>query len=363
MLKLILILWSRRRLRALERDPSYCACFARMVIVVGFFTAAGTAAAASEERGGEFGGPTVDTLYDVQYLLNRAEQGDARAAFLLGTRFATGRGGARDDSEAFRWFRKASEAGLAEAQYNLGIMYATGRGVQRNMEEAARWYRAAADQGIAQAQFNIGTLYGLGLGVPRDEALAADWLEKAAEKGLPQAQYNLGVLYEHGRGVRLDAHTALDWYRRAADQGFPQARERYEELAARLEPPPSAQASAAPAAPAAVAQPARAARTGTPGPAAFGDWIANAEPSYYTLQLLSNTDEASVRSYVMRNIPPGEGDYFVTERDGQRWYSVVYGVYRNYAAAKQAAAALPSAFGKLKPWIRKIGSIQEQMIR
>lgn len=363
MLNFGLILRFEFRLRALDLSSASIICLARVCFVAGLLVVAGTAVAASEEREGGFGEPTVDTLYDVQYLHNLAEQGDARAAFLLGTRFASGRGGAQDDSEAFRWFRKASEAGLAEAQYNLGIMYANGRGVQRDMEEAARWYRAAAKQGIAEAQFNVGTLYGLGLGVPRDEKMAAEWLEKAADKGLPQAQYNLGVLYEHGRGVRLDARAALDWYRRAADQGFPQARERYNELSARLERPPSGEASAVAAAPAASAPPPRPAQKVATGSAPFGEWISRADPGHYTLQLLSDTNEASVRRYVARNIPPGEGDYFATERDGQTWYSVVYRVYQDYAAAKKAAAGLPPALGELKPWIRKVGSIHEQMRR
>ena len=100
----------------------------------------------------------VDTLIDVRTLLNQAERGDPHAAFLLGARFASGRGGVRDDSEAMRWFRAAANRGLAEAQYNLGIMYASGRGVERDMAEAVRWYRLAAEQEVAEAQFNLGTL-------------------------------------------------------------------------------------------------------------------------------------------------------------------------------------------------------------
>ena len=330
------------------------------------------ARSASAQRSAEPSAPTVDEVYDVQYLLNLAEQGDARAAFLLGTRFATGRGGARDDSEAFRWFRKASEAGLAEAQYNLGIMYANGRGVKRNMKEAARWYKAAAEQGIAEAQFNIGTLYGLGLGVPRNETLAAEWLRKAAEKGLPQAQYNLGILYEHGRGVRLDAHEALNWYGRAADQGYSEATTRYASLRKKLAlpagAPPVETAAPAPqkqagATPSAASPPATPVPPAVAEPAGFDHWIAGVEPDRYTLQLLSDTNEDSVRRYVAKNIAPGTGGYFATERDGQVWYSVVYGVFDNYSAAKAAAEDLPASLGQRKPWIRKVGSIQNLMIR
>jgi hypothetical protein len=348
---------------------------------------------------------TADTLYDVQYLLNLAEQGDRRAAFLLGARFASGRGGARDDSEAFRWFKQAAEAGLAEAQYNLGIMYANGRGVQRNMIEAARWYRAAAEQGVAEAQFNIGTLYGLGLGVQRNESLAAEWLHKAADKELPQAQYNLGILYEHGRGVRLDGRAALVWYQRAADQGYRDAEKRLQVLTAKLNlsrgtvpsapgrlaaTPARAEPSAkAPAKPAETRRPAVASPMPTPllakidtqvaakQPAGLGrapekspgtahvagGWIDGVDPGSYTLQLMSQTSEADVQRFLDGKIDTGSGGYFIHEKAGTVWYSVVYGAYPNYKSAQKAAGELPAKFGKIKPWIRKVGVIHKQMKR
>ena len=39
-----------------------------------------------------------------------------------------GRGAARDEAEAVRWFRKAAEQGLALGQASLGAMYVEGRG-------------------------------------------------------------------------------------------------------------------------------------------------------------------------------------------------------------------------------------------
>jgi hypothetical protein len=37
--------------------------------------------------------------------------------------YASGRGIAKDDTQAVYWFRKAAEQGHAKAQYNLGLMY------------------------------------------------------------------------------------------------------------------------------------------------------------------------------------------------------------------------------------------------
>ena len=82
----------------------------------------------------------VDSQYSLLQLSTMAEQGDARAAYLLGTRYASGRAGVRDDSQAVRWFKRAAELELPEAQFNLGVMYATGRGVVREPARAANWF-------------------------------------------------------------------------------------------------------------------------------------------------------------------------------------------------------------------------------
>lgn len=311
-------------------------------------------AASAENDGGLLGAQTADAAYDAQYLLRQAEQGDARAAFLLGSRFASGRGGARDDSEAFRWFEQAAEAGLAEAQFNLGVMYANGRGVVRNMAAAARWYEEAANQGIAAAQFNIGTLYATGVGVGKDEVRAAEWLQRAAIKGLPQAQFNLGVLHEHGRGVRQDARAAMALYRRAAEQGYQPAKERLQYLEAKFTLPrevDSGQASVKVSA-----------STGHKD-GSTAAWIAGLDPDEYILQLLSDTDESNVRRFVNRNVEPELGGYLSSRIKGEVWFSVVYGAYPSYESAKAAVEQLPDSLRKLKPWIRKVASVQKQMLR
>ncbi len=327
----------------------------------------------------------VDTLVDVGVLLELAEQGDARAAFLLGTRYASGRGGVRDDSEAVRWFRRAADLGLGEAQYNLGVMYAHGRGVERDPYEAARWFRVAAENGVAEAQYNLGTFYGLGIGVPRDERLAAEWLRRAADARLPEAQYNLGVLYEHGRGVRLDARAALVWYQRAAEAGYRPARERLASLMERLrvsevpgfvyrrpgeEPGAAAGETRKAASPAAAAEAAGAPAGGPAAPAPVPpaavhgeEWVAALDPDHYTVQVLSDTNEESVRRFIRRHFPSGEAGYFASERDGKRWYSVLWGDFPSKRAAREAAARLPPKLRTGKPWIRPVRLIQKQMVR
>lgn len=300
---------------------------------------------------------SASALDDPRALRVLAEQGDKRAAFLLGSRYALGRDEVKDDSEAVRWFTLAAQGGLAEAQYNLGIMYASGRGVPLDPAAAARWYRSAAEQGLAEAQFNLGTVYGTGRGVPRDEALAATWLERAAGKGLPQAQHNLGVLYEHGRGVRMDAHRALEWYQRAADQGFGPARERHAALSEKMNVPGAvlvvraAQSATASEAPAHAAPPVT---------QAAGDWVAAQDPAHFTLQLISYNEQADAQRFAA-SLGDGApvGIYRSHKRD-KYWYAVVHGVYASHAQASAAIATLPERVRTMKPWVRKLALIHAE---
>lgn len=309
------------------------------------------------------GGPAVHAVTDatdVTVLLRQAESGDARAAFLLGMRYARPDDSSRDDVEAVRWLRLAAEQGLAEAQYNLGIMYASGRGVAQDPEQSAKWYLQAAEQGLASAQYNLAAQYAVGDGVARDERRAASWFERAALQDVPEAAYNLGVLYDLGRGVKPDAATAIQWYERAAARGYHPAASRLAAL--RAANPSLAAKSDAPAealpAPAAAAPSAAAAEARSASP-----WLAGLDPTHYTLQVLSHTDEASVRRYLESNFAAGEAGYFAFELDGKTWFTVVYGDYPTHAAAAAAGEVLAERLRGQKPWVRKIAIIQKVAIR
>ncbi len=334
------------------------------------------------------GGPAASALAqstDVTALLRRAESGDARAAFILGMRYAKPDDSSRDDTEAVRWLRQAAEQGLAEAQYNLGIMYAGGRGVARDGGQAADWYRQAAEQGLAGAQYNLGAQYAVGDGVPRDEQQAATWFERAALQNVPEAAFNLGVLYDLGRGVNADAATAMHWYERAAARGYHPAASRLAALRAAnpsLASKPSAssstagagaqpaksagsvpaQSSSGPSAPSS-AEPAGGGRASSAGQRSASLWLARLDPDHYTLQVLSHTDEASVRRYLEGNFNDGEAGYFAFELDGKTWYTVVTGDYASYSRATAAVQSLAGRLQGSQPWVRKIAVIQKAAIR
>jgi len=149
----------------------------------------------------------------------RAEAGNADAQDNLGVMYATGRGVAKDDTEAARLYRLAADQGHAGGQFNLGWMYANGKGVAKDDAEAVRLFRLAADQGQAEAQSNLGLMYANGSGVAKDDAKAVRLLRLAADQGQAEAQSNLGLMYLTGRGVAKDEAEAGRLFRLAAAQG------------------------------------------------------------------------------------------------------------------------------------------------
>ena len=83
---------------------------------------------------------------------------------------------------------------MPPAQFNLGVMYENGRGVAKDEVEAVKWYRKAADQGYASAQVNLGTRYWLGNGVVKDELEAYKWFLLSGAQGNELAKEKIPLI-------------------------------------------------------------------------------------------------------------------------------------------------------------------------
>ena len=127
--------------------------------------------------------PGFAEAQDIEEIRQAAEQGDARAQFLLGSMYMNGEGVPKHFREAAKWYRQAADQGHASAQLNLGYMYDKGEGVPEDDPEAVKWYRKAAEQGDTSAQSSLGIMYGLGEGVPEDYVKAYVWVNLAAAQG------------------------------------------------------------------------------------------------------------------------------------------------------------------------------------
>ena len=173
-------------------------------------------------------------------LFPRARQGDAEAQFRLGEMWATGKGGGRSRSAAFKHYRDAAQQGHVEAQFRVGNMYQYGRDVS-DEDEAFQWYQKAAEQGHAEAQYTLGQMCE---DDSRDQE-AFQWYHQAAKQGHAEAQYRLGQIYEDSEensGPRyfieyspVDKVEALYWYIEAAEQGHAEAQYKLGEMYENIE--------------------------------------------------------------------------------------------------------------------------------
>ena len=82
-----------------------------------------------------------------QDYLKDAEQGDAKAQFVLGWMYDFGEGAEQDAHKAVYWYRKSAEGGNVNAKYNLGVMYKYGRGVSQDNQVAKEWFKKSCDGG------------------------------------------------------------------------------------------------------------------------------------------------------------------------------------------------------------------------
>ena len=98
-----------------------------------------------------YAGSCFEELYDIDDCRVKAEQGDARAQFLLAVEYDKGQGVTQDDKAAVKWYRKAAEQGVDSAQYNLALMYYNGQGVLQDYVMAHMYFNISAVSGNKNA--------------------------------------------------------------------------------------------------------------------------------------------------------------------------------------------------------------------
>lgn len=152
-------------------------------------------------------------------LREAAARGDARAQFIVASRYLDGQGVAQNLPKAAYWYQQSASRGLAPAQYRLATLFERGKGVPQDAATAMLWYERAAEGGNIKAMHNAAVIAaGNEAGTPNYDK-AFKWFKAAAERGLHDSQFNLAVLYERGLGTGIDKKEAYFWYSLAAKQG------------------------------------------------------------------------------------------------------------------------------------------------
>jgi DamX protein len=120
---------------------------------------------------------------------------------------------------------------------------------------------------------------------------------------------------------------------------------------------PAAAAVEAPAA----AKPPAAASAPDSGTSGVRDsrWLLRQNPDYFTLQLITVSALDRAQAFVAKQKQPGEFAIYQLQREGRVLHVVIYGLYSSRDAAQQAADHLPAEAGDVRPWIRRIGQVQD----
>jgi TPR repeat protein len=151
-----------------------------------------------------------------------AEQGNARAQFLMGGIARFNQDAGREDlAETINWYRKAAAQGLPEAQRELAFVLLNAKPPQTG--EAVSLYVAAAQRGDAESQYQLGVLYDRGMGVKPDLAQRQAWWGKAAAQGYAPVLAALAEVARSGDGVPKSDAEAARLYREAANRGSSEA--------------------------------------------------------------------------------------------------------------------------------------------
>ena len=154
-----------------------------------------------------------------QAILMAAKEGVVDAQALLGQILLEGRGIARDEALALRWFQIAAQGGHLMARNMAGRCLEHGWGGAVDETSAAREYQQAAVAGLDWAQYNYANLLATGRGVAEHQPQALALYRQAAEQGHAKSMNLLGRYLEDGQFCPRDLEAAEAWYRRSAEGG------------------------------------------------------------------------------------------------------------------------------------------------
>ncbi len=90
--------------------------------------------------------------------------------------------------------------------------------------------------------------------------------------------------------------------------------------------------------------------------------IADLPGSYYAIQLIAMSSQEDLEGFIAdNNLPVMSGA--VVERDGERFYALLAGIYTDRDTAERAARSLPEELAAHTPWVRSLASLQAAMAR
>lgn len=166
--------------------------------------------------------------------------------FILGTYTAEGKGVSEDKEQGLAMLKRSAGAKFSYGDFNLAVLekqtgenflpslitaytlgnshagivladyYISSNTDAEKMNQAKEIFAGLADKGDQYAQLKLGFMLDKGLGGAIDYSSAQAWYTSAAQQGNPMAQYLLGQFYQVGIVGAPDYGLAKKWYKKAA---------------------------------------------------------------------------------------------------------------------------------------------------
>jgi len=91
-------------------------------------------------------------------------------------------------------------------------------------------------------------------------------------------------------------------------------------------------------------------------------WILAQDPAHFTLQLVTGHHQKTIHSFIKKyRLSDPQLAYFQTRRAGKIWHNLTLGVYASRKLAMAAVAKLSVEMATVKPWVRRLSSIQSEI--
>ena len=207
---------SDRGIGGATADETAAALWTRRAAATGY--ARGLAALGARYRAGR--GVELNNDRALQLYLKAARLGDVDSVSEIGRRYASGRGGLKQDpKQAFRCFEIAAHAGSTDAMVQMAEAMRTGHGTRRDVDSAQRWCMLAVELGSTKAMITLSNICFDGGPTERNPEQGRGWLRRAADAGDAAATRRLAERYRAGDGMKQDLAYAVELYRNALAAG------------------------------------------------------------------------------------------------------------------------------------------------
>ena len=92
-------------------------------------------------------------------------------------------------------------------------------------------------------------------------------------------------------------------------------------------------------------------------------WILNQNSSHYTLQIVAGENLKTIEEFIAEHKLYNNIAFYRSVRKNKPWYGLIYGVYPHKQAATSAINQLSNKLQRLKPWVRGINSIKNDIYK